>query len=469
MLFLFFSIVSIGKHYLTKVACPYKILDGPVEKLSIYLYSRQIEKITLVFLGSYFSNLSSFGPSLLFFDRPLIYFEIFGKIRSMFRRTLKPLKTNSFLILGARGTGKSTLVKELLKNKTTLEINLLDPITYEQATLGLEELIAKINSAASDGKWIFIDEVQRAPKLLDVAQMLIDNNKTKFALSGSSARKLKRGAANLLAGRAYTYSLHPLTFEELGEEFDLNKYLAFGGLPHSWNITNDNERVLYLRSYVASYLKEEIAEEQAVRKLEPFAKFLQVASQTSGQILNYSNISKDVGVSDQTVKTYFQIMEETLLGFTLPAFDQSIRKSQGKSPKFYLFDTGVLRTLWRTIDQPLLESNYQYGNLFEHFVINQIKNKAEYLKKDFRYSFLRFQEGEEIDLIIDRPGKPLALIEIKSTKKVKVEHTQALKKISSDFKNAELFLLSRDPDKKEFDSLQCLPWQEGIDAILSAV
>lgn len=388
------------------------------------------------------------------------------KIRSMFARYLKPLKTNSFLIIGARGTGKSTLIRDLLKSHQVLEINLLDPLIYEQVTLGLEEVIAKIRSAVADDKWVFIDEVQRAPKLLDIAQMLIDEQKAKFALSGSSARKLKRGAANLLAGRAYTYSLFPLTPEELGTSFDLNQHLSFGGLPHVWNVQEDKERVLYLRSYITTYLKEEIAEEQIIRKLEPFTKFLQVAAQASGKLINYSKISKDVGVSDQTVKTYFQIMEETLLGFILPAFDKSVRKSQGKTPKFYLYDTGVLRALWRTVDQPLYESNYQYGNLFEHFVINQIRNTALYLDKDYSYSFLKTAEDEEIDLIVERPGKPYAFVEIKSTEKIKKEHTETILKLGSLFKDAELFLLSRDVQKKQFGNLKCMHWQEGISEII---
>jgi uncharacterized protein len=385
----------------------------------------------------------------------------------MFRRSLNPIKTNSFLLFGARGTGKSTLVRELLKDESVLEIDLLDPLVFEQATLGFEELSARIRSAVQDGKWVFIDEVQRCPRLLDLAQSLIDTRKAKFGLSGSSARKLKRGAGNLLAGRAYNYSLFPLTFRELDREFDLGTYLSFGGLPHVWNVSDTRERVTYLRSYITTYLKEEIAEEQIVRKLEPFGRFLQVAAQSSGKVLNYTNISKDVGVSDQTVKTYFQILEDTLVGFILPAFDSSMRKSQRKAPKFYFFDTGVLRALWRTVDQALEESNYQYGNLFEHFVVNQIKNELLYIEKDYGFSYYKTFEDEEIDFVIDRPGRPCILIEIKSTGKVKLEHTKTIQKLASHFDSPELFLLSRDPEKKCFDNLTCLHWEEGVREILS--
>jgi len=238
----------------------------------------------------------------------------------MFRRALNPLNTNSFLLFGARRVGKSTLVKSMLGGSRTLLIDLLDPVQFEQATLGIGELMARIESwSKTGGDWVFIDEVQKAPKLLDLAQKFIDQSQLKFILTGSSARKLKRGGENFLAGRAYTYSLYPLLASELGEKFDLNQYLAFGGLPRIWGIKSANERVLYLRSYVSTYLKEEIAEEQVVRKLEPFTKFLQVAAQSSGKIVNFANIARDVGVADHTVKTYFQILEDTLIGHLLPS------------------------------------------------------------------------------------------------------------------------------------------------------
>lgn len=384
----------------------------------------------------------------------------------MFNRTLNPLKTNSFFLFGARGTGKSTLIRNIFQGIPTLEIDLLNPLQFEQATLGLSELLARINSALDQNQWIFIDEVQKSPKLLDYVQSMIDQRGAKFILSGSSARKLKRGGANLLAGRAFTYNLHPLTRQELAGSFDLNTHLAFGGLPRVWNTASVEERILFIRSYVTTYLKEEIAEEQIVRKLEPFAKFLQVAGQSSGKIVNYSSIAGDVGVSDQTIKSYFQILEDTLLGFFIPAFNESIRKSQGKSPKFYFYDTGILRGLKRTIDQPLTESTYEYGDLFEHFIIQEIRRRAEYKGYDFEYSFLRLANNHEIDLIIDRPGKPRAIIEIKSTNSIQEKHTQTLFNLGSDIKNSELFLLSRDPNKKRFGTLRCFYWEEGINEIL---
>ena len=283
--------------------------------------------------------------------------------------------------------------------------------------------------------------------------------------SKSSARKLRRGAANLLGGRAYQFHLYPLTSIELANNFDLNKHLKFGGLPQAWKNSNPGDSVHYLRSYVSTYLKEEIAEQQLVRKLEPFAKFLQVAAQMSGHLLNYTKIAKDVGTSDQTVKTYFQILEDTLLGFTLLPLDRSNRKAVGKTPKFYFFDTGVLRALQRTVDQPFDQNHYLYGLYFEHFLIQEIMRRAEHLGRDYKYSFLRLDDKEEIDLIIDRPGQTELLIKIKSTTKIKKEHADVLLGLADDFPTAELYVLSNDPEPKSFGRVKCLHWPM-LDSIL---
>jgi uncharacterized protein len=376
----------------------------------------------------------------------------------MYKRLINPTISNSFFLFGARGTGKSTLIRHKFAGTNLFEVDLLDPLQAEEAILGLPELKAKIEHAINEGKWIFIDEVQKAPKILDVAQSFIDRKDAKFIFSGSSARKLRRGAVNLLGGRAFQFHLHPLTSVELAESFDLIRHLKFGGLPQAWKSANSSDAVHYLRSYVSTYLKQEIAEEQLVRKLEPFAKFLQVAAQMSGHLLNYTKLAKDVGVSDQTVKTYFQILEDTLLGFTLMPFDRSVRKAVGKTPKFYFFDTGVLRALQRTVDQPFDQNHYLYGLYFEHFLIQEIMRRAEYLGRDYQYSFMRLNDQEEVDLIIDRPGQSDVLVEIKSTAKIKKEHADVLLSLAEDFPTSELYVLSNDHESKSFGRVKCLHW-----------
>ncbi len=232
-----------------------------------------------------------------------------------------------------------------------------------------------------------------------------------------------------------------------------------------WNTTSERDRILFLRSYVTTYLKEEIAEEQLVRKLEPFSRFLQIAAQTSGHLLNYAKVAKDVGVSDQTVRTYFQILEETLLGFVLPAFDRSIWKSVGKTPKFYLFDTWVLRALLRSTDQPFDKNHYAYGLYFEHFIIQELMRRANYSQNEYQFSFLRINDHDEVDFVIDRGRFPEALVEIKSNQQLGKEHTEVLAKVAVDFPDAELFVLSNDPHPKTFGRIRCIHWKLGIPLI----
>jgi predicted AAA+ superfamily ATPase len=295
-------------------------------------------------------------------------------------------------------------------------------------------------------EWVVIDQVQRAPKLLDTVYSLIEapwnsNKRVKFALTGSSARKLKRGAANLLAGRAYTYNLHPLTYQELAGRFNLIDALAWGTLPTVWNIKSDEERKAYLKSYTATYIHEEIAQEQLVRNLIPFRKFLPIAAQSSGTIINYNSIARDLGVDWTTIRNYFEILEDTLIGFKLPAFSQSVRKQQILSPKFYLFDLGVKRSLDKTLN--LVPSTGQIiGPLFEHFIICEAIRLNDYLDKDFSFSYLRTQGGAEIDLVIERPGEKTVFVEIKSTTNVTKEHLRHLRDLASERDDVELLCLT---------------------------
>jgi predicted AAA+ superfamily ATPase len=275
----------------------------------------------------------------------------------------------SFLLLGARGTGKTWLLNEQFKNIALIWVNLLDNkefLKYQRRPELLRlEITEAIRVATPETPWVIIDEVQRVPQLLnEVHSMLEDSNfrqNLKFGLSGSSARKLKRGGANLLAGRALLNNLFPLTSEELGNNFDLNSVLAWGMLPAVVSQTSDLVRSEQLQTYVAVYLREEIREEQIVRNLDPFSRFLEVAAQSSGTIVNYSKIGRYCNLDSRAVSRYFQILEETLLGTFIKPYHRSIRKQQGKSPRFYFFDTGVLRALEGTLDIPIKESSYGYG------------------------------------------------------------------------------------------------------------
>jgi predicted AAA+ superfamily ATPase len=369
-------------------------------------------------------------------------------------------------LFGARGVGKTKLIESILPASERIIIDLLDPNEFEIFSLNPNELTARLKKLPEECQWVAIDEVQRVPSLLDIVHQNIEKTSLKFALTGSSARKLKRGGANLLAGRAYTYHLFPFTFEELGSEFELQDALEWGTLPRITAISSAEERKVFLQTYAYTYLREEIQAEQIVRKLEPFRRFLSVVAQSNGAIISYANIARDFGTSDVTVHTYFQILEDTLLGFLLEPYHQSIRKRQRENPKFYLFDTGVQRALSRTLDIPLKPHTYAFGKAFEHLILCEITRLASYLRNDFSFSYLRTKDDAEIDLIIERPGMPIVIVEIKSTERINEDDIAALRRFLPDFPGANALCLSLDPHAKALHGIDCVYWTQGIRQIL---
>ena len=381
----------------------------------------------------------------------------------MVNRIAKLSQSNSFFILGPRGSGKSTLIKQRYSKKC-LYIDLLDPKVEDHYRLSPMALKQELNGQPQL-KRVVIDEIQKLPRLLDVAHQLIEEKNIQFILSGSSARKLKRGGANLLAGRAFVFYLYPFSSQELGSRFCLNSALCWGLLPRQFHLKDDYDREEYLKAYALTYLKEEIQLEQIVRKLSPFRKFLEVSAQMNGKVINFSKIARDIGVDTTTVQNYYSILEETLVGFYLNPYHTSIRKSQRLSPKFYLFDTGVCRALKGTLKVPLLPQTYDFGSAFEHFIILEIIKLAEYSRKNWKYFYLLTKDGAEIDLIIDRPGETSLCIEIKSSDKVTENDVRSLIRLGSDIKRSSLYCFSRDPRKKRIQNVLCLEWKEGLSEI----
>ena len=382
----------------------------------------------------------------------------------MIPRSVKPLISNSFFLFGARGTGKSTFLRQLLpESKEVLWIDLLKPEQEDRYARRPQEMAEQLALGRDRIRWVVIDEVQKVPKLLDVVHSETEaGHGARFAMTGSSARKLKRETTNLLAGRAFVYSLFPLTHSELGTAFDLDAALKFGTLPGLMNLSTSEERSAFLRAYALVYLKEEVWAEHLVRNLDPFRRFMEVSAQCNGDIVNFSNIARDVGADIKTVQSYFQILEDTLIGFLLEPFHGSVRKRQAGAAKFFLFDTGVKRALDRTLTVELLPGTYAYGRAFEHLVIVEAMRLSSYKQNDYRFSYLRTKDGAEIDLIIERPSAPVALVEIKSSDRVDERDTKPLERLAADFPDSEAICLSRDPVAKKIGSVRALPWQEGL-------
>ena len=306
------------------------------------------------------------------------------------------------------------------------------------------------------------------PKLLDVVHQQIQKRKRQFILTGSSARRLKQKGANLLAGRAWELSLYPFTTEELGKDFDLKNVLERGSLPDAILAPDSESCREYLRAYVSTYLQKEIQAEQWVRKLGPFRRFLAIAAQMNGKIVNKSKIAKQIGVDAVTIGNYFEILEDTLIGFFLPPFHRSIRKAQKLSSKFYFIDPGIVRALNRTLTVELLPQTFAWGDAFEHWVILEFVKQASYRRLDWELSYIRTKEGVEIDLVIDRPRLPVLLVEIKSKSKVTESDAKALETLGKDIsKDSERVLLSMDRLPQQFGGTKAYHWQEGLRKILS--
>ena len=383
----------------------------------------------------------------------------------MVKRHLHVTDERSFFLFGARGTGKSTFLRHHFAEQDILWIDLLLPQEEHRFALRPELLAEQIAARPSRSDWVVIDEIQKVPKLLDVVHSQIESSGTRFALTGSSARKLKRGAVNLLAGRAFVYHLFPFTVAELGADFALDTALAFGTLPGLLDLREPADSAEFLRAYALTYLKEEVWGEQLVRNLDPFRAFLEVAAQCSGELINYTRIGRDVGVDTKTVQSYFQILEDTLVAYILEPYHRSVRKRQSQAPRFYFFDTGICRALSRTLNVPLNPGTYAYGRAFEHFVVTEVFRRNDYLRADFRLSHLRTKDGAELDLVIDRPGRATVLVEIKSSARVDSTDLRHLAAFARDIPNAKAFCISQELTARVVEGVRIVPWQQGLEEI----
>lgn len=343
-------------------------------------------------------------------------------------------------------------------------MNLLNQATELRLSQNPDQLIELW--MAKKTKWIVIDEVQKIPKILDVVHQAIEEHKVKFALTGSSARKLRRGGANLLAGRAVERELMPFSSLELGTQFDLSKALTVGLLPQIWSENlAPKEASDFLYSYVNTYLKEEIAAEQLVRNLDPFRRFLVSAAQSNSKIVNHSALERDSGVPRKQSERHFEILVDTLIGTFLHPFHSSARKRQTQKAKFYFFDTGVVRALQRLVEHEVEGATFEYGDLFETFLINEFLKISSALQKRWEFSYFQTTENTEIDLIIEPPrGKPI-LIEIKSFRKLSEDKIRSFLSLIKDVDHSHAYVLSNDPIEREIGGARCLHWRAGLKEI----
>lgn len=380
----------------------------------------------------------------------------------MYIRLCNPLITRSFFLFGARGTGKTKLLQALFADKNVLWIDLLGEKESYQFAKNPSELTDRLAQCARVPDWVVIDEVQRAPRLLNDVHQLIESSQQKFALTGSSARKLKRGAANLLAGRALLNHLYPLTAEELGNDFSLEDAMNWGTLPGVITEPEILTRSEILKSYIDVYLREEIKEEQIVRQLDPFSRFLEAAAQSNGSIINLSRIGREAGTDAKSVSRYFQILEDTLLGFFLEPYHRSVRKRQRQQAKFYLFDLGVKRALEGSLRGVLVPSTYEWGKAFEQFIILEAIRLNSYYRADYRFSYLRTQSQLEVDLVAERKGDRTWVVEIKSSKFPDATEVNKLLNLAKSIPNARPAIFCTCEQRRLIQGVEILPWRDGL-------
>ena len=342
--------------------------------------------------------------------------------RQMLERRLRlPRRPEtSFFLWGPRQTGKSTLLRSSYPRARVVDLLAAREFVRFSRDPGLlgEEI------AASKDRFVVIDEIQKVPALLDEAHRLIEARGVVFALCGSSARKVRRGHANLLGGRALRYELHGLVSAELGEAFDVVRAVNHGYLPRHY--LADSAPAL-IRSYVDDYLKEEVAAEGLTRNLPAFADFLGAAALSDGQLVNYSTIARDCGVSAYTVREYFQILGDTLLGRFLPAYRKRPKRRVIQSPKFYFADVGVVNHLAR---RGHLEPGAElFGRAFENWVFHELSAYRAYRAFAFELSYWRLASGIEVDFVVDDLR---AAIEAKATRSVHADHMKGLGALSAD-------------------------------------
>ena len=344
----------------------------------------------------------------------------------------KKLDEGMFLF-GARQTGKSTLLKERFKG--AIYYDLLNPNVRRAFKLNPNSLWEALQDKAS-GTLVIVDEIQKVPELLDVVHSLMVEKGLFFILSGSSSRRLKRSGANTLGGRAIPETLYPLVWPEV-TDFQIDRAVQNGMIPRHYMVEDATKR---LSGYVKVYLDEEIREEGEVRELDAFERFMEVAAICDGEMLNYANIASDCGVSAKTVKSYFQILYDTLIGYEIPAFRKEIKRKVVQAARFYYFDVGLANYLMGRHN--LKRGTDDYGHAFEHYVIQEIIAYKGYNDKRDNISYWHTYDKKEVDIVI---GNAKVAIEIKSTEHIETKHKKGLKAFSEEYPECRLILVSLDP------------------------
>ncbi len=376
------------------------------------------------------------------------------KIGNMIPRILRLPKAKSAFLFGPRGTGKSTYLQSAYPAAPVLD--LLREADFQEFLRNPSRL-----EAWADANWrppfpLIIDEVQRLPELLNEVHRLIEKKKYVFVLTGSSARKLRRGGSNLLAGRAIVKQMHPFTASELKDDFDLKRSVRFGQLPGAYFADDPDE---YLKAYVGVYLREEIQIEAQVRNLSLFSRFLEAASFSQASVLSVAAVAEDCGVDRKTAENYFQLLEDLMIGVRLPVFRRRAKRKLVTHPKFYFFDAGVFHTL--RPKGPLDSTEEIQGAAIETLVLQELRATIANDGLDFQLSYWRSQKKEEVDFVL-YGSKGLVAIEVRRSGRFRVEDLSGLREFVADYPVARGYLLYGGSERLKYGPIQVLPLEAAL-------
>lgn len=357
---------------------------------------------------------------------------------------------HSVFIFGPRGTGKTSWLKQNFGD--ALYFDLLNDDVYTE----LSARPTRLNDKIPDGYqgWVIVDEVQKIPAILNEVHRLIEGRNLRFILTGSSARKLKSQGVNLLAGRALTYHMHPLTCVELGEQFSLVKSLVYGHLPMA--ITSDKPEK-YLSSYVANYLREEVLQEGLTRNIALFTRFLETASFSQGEVLNYTAISREIGSNRHTVANFFEILEDLLIAYRVPVFSKRAKRDMVNSPKFYYFDTGVYRSI--RPQGPLDSTSEIDGAALETLFLQEAKAYNDYFDLGYSFYYWRTRDKKEVDFILYGKNGFFAF-EIKRKVRLDTKDFKGLKIFAEDYPEAKIYMLYGGDETYFEGNVQVVPFKQ---------
>lgn len=375
----------------------------------------------------------------------------------MVDRDVKLPADRSFFLFGPRQSGKTTLINSIFNGKV-YKINLLMSDQFFKYSKDPSLLRREVLEKKKNIKHVFIDEIQRVPELLNEVQYLIDGTSLHFIMSGSSARKLKRGYANLLGGRAVQRFLFPFMWREVSKNVPLMHFLRFGSLPPVFLAEKEADKIDLLNAYVDIYLREEIQAEGIVRQIGAFSRFLDMAASQFGEIVNYSAVARECQQAVMTVKTYYEILVDTLIGFRLEPWRKSLRKRLSGHPKFYLFDNGVTNIINRY--DHAISDHYLLGRLFEQFIVIETMKWIKMSQEMINLYYWRTNTGAEVDLLMERSGKITGAYEIKWSKTITTSQITGLKSFQEDYPNVPCYVVCNTDEPYRLGNILIMNWSQ---------